>query len=105
MTITATHRYVAASVPRTLVLRTNKLNCVKVGCLFRWVLLGCWIPCVFLNANFFRDREGEDDDQAHDEESKSLVGVPVIRHLSVSGPRYRLVQRDAHWGKKQGRVG
>lgn len=69
------------------------------------MLLRCWIPCVFLDADFFRDREGEDNDQAHDEESESLVGVPVIRHLSVSGPRYRLVQRDAHWGeKKQGSV-
>lgn len=70
------------------------------------MLLRCWIPCVLLDANFFRDREREDDDQAHDEESKSLVGVPVIGHLSVSGARYRLVQRDAHWGKKkQGSVG
>lgn len=94
MTITATHRYVAASVPSTLGLRREELNHVEAGCWPR-ALNKCWIPGVFLDANFFWDGEGKDDDEAHDEERKTLVSVPVVRHLSISGPRYGLVQRDA----------
>lgn len=51
----------------------------------------CFIPCVFLDGNFFWDRQRKNDDEAHDEESKSLVSVPVIRHLSLTGPSHRLV--------------
>lgn len=51
----------------------------------------CCIPCVFLDADLFWDRQGEDDDKAHDEEGKSLVGVPVIRHLSLTGASHHLV--------------
>lgn len=51
----------------------------------------CCIPRVFLDANFFWDGQREDDDEAHDEEGKSLVGVPVIWHLRLTGPSHRLI--------------
>lgn len=57
-----------------------------------------WIPRVFLDANFFRDGQREDDEEAHDEEGKSLVSVPVIRHLRLTGTRHSLIQRNTHWG-------
>lgn len=58
------------------------------------------IPCVFLDTNFFWDGKRKDDDETHDEESKSLVSVPVIRHFSLTWPRHHHIHRNAHWRNK-----
>lgn len=58
------------------------------------------VPGVFLDANFFWDGQRQDDDEADDEERKTLVSVPVVWHLPISGTRYGLVQGDADWRRR-----
>lgn len=54
-------------------------------------------PGVFLDADLFRDGQWQNDDEAHDEEGKSLVSVPVIGHFPLSGTSDGFIQRNTHW--------
>ena len=54
------------------------------------------IPGVFLDANLFRNREGEDEDDAHEKKGEALVCIPVIRHLHLAGPSHSIIQGYTH---------
>lgn len=61
--------------------RKTKLNHIKSGCCSEKPGL----PCVLLDANFLWNGQGQDYDEAHDEEGKSVVSVPVVWHLFLHG--------------------